>query len=157
MENAWEYWKTEGAMRNSDYPYTATHRNGCPTPSDGDQLEFVKEYGLITGGTTEMLERLANGPLTVGVSAGNRCWRFYKKGVITEAMGCPTKIDHAVVLVGYREEESNSNTAGAVSAYWTIQNSKGTKWGDEGFMKLEVSEGVGVSGINTLVQWVSMK
>lgn len=160
MENAWEYWKTAGAMYYSDYPYTATHRNVCPTPHDGEQLEFVDEYGLVTGGATEMLERLAHGPLTVGVSAGNRCWRFYKKGVITEAMGCPTNIDHAVVLVGYHVQalaKGGSTSTGAVSAYWTIQNSKGTRWGDQGYMKLEVSSGVGVSGINSYVQWVTMK
>ena len=32
--------------------------------------------------------------------------------------------------------------------YWLVQNSWGTSWGDEGFIKIAVEDGKGVSGMN---------
>ena len=50
------------------------------------------------------------------------------------------------------EDCTNSEpTEGGVTtpAFWTIQNSWGSNWGNNGFMNLEVSAGNGVSGINS--------
>ena len=41
-------------------------------------------------------------------------------------------------------------------AHWTIQNSWGTGWGMEGLIKLEVSDGIGTSGVNQLMQSVTV-
>ena len=38
--------------------------------------------------------------------------------------------------------------------YWKIQNSWGTWWGDEGFIRIEIADGYGVCGINSVVEWV---
>jgi len=42
-------------------------------------------------------------------------------------------------------------TSVTTPSFWTIQNSWGTGWGEKGFMHIEVTEGWGVSGINTIV------
>ena len=42
-------------------------------------------------------------------------------------------------------------------AYWTIQNSHGTWWGEDGYARLEFSEGSGVCNINTEVYKVFPK
>ena len=42
-------------------------------------------------------------------------------------------------------------------AYWTIQNSHGTGWGENGYGRIEVSEGVGVCNINTRAYTASPK
>lgn len=38
--------------------------------------------------------------MTIAVSAGNDCWRYYKSGILSRANNCPTRIDHGVVVVG---------------------------------------------------------
>lgn len=43
-----------------------------------------------------------------------------------------------------------------LSNYWKVQNSWGTGWGDEGFIRIEITDGKGVCGINQVVEWVDM-
>ena len=40
--------------------------------------------------------------------------------------------------------------------YWLVQNSWGAGWGDEGFIRIGMSEGDGVCGINAVVEYVDM-
>ena len=46
------------------------------------------------------------------------------------------------------EEKTNGN------AFWKIQNSWGTSWGDDGFIYLAVSGDEGTCGMNQWVEWV---
>ena len=39
---------------------------------------------------------------------------------------------------------------------WLIQNSWGTGWGDSGFIRLKNEGGVGVSGMNQYIKWVTV-
>ena len=40
--------------------------------------------------------------------------------------------------------------------YWKVQNSWGEWWGDDGFILIEITDGYGVCGINSVVEWVEM-
>ena len=57
----------------------------------------------------------------------------------------------------YTDEVESCTTTGGSSgaAEWKIQNSWATGWGESGFMRLEVSGGYGVSGINRVVEYVT--
>lgn len=87
--------------------------------------------GHVTNPTNEyeaLKEALvAFGPQAVSVDASH--WSPYQNGI---ADFCDVAenidIDHAVVLVGYGTE---GNTG-----YWTIKNSWGTMWGEEGYIRL---------------------
>ena len=50
---------------------------------------------------------LKAGPMSIGVAAGNSCWRYYESGVLSSANNCPTSLDHGVAVVGihYPEKE----------------------------------------------------
>lgn len=67
------------------------------------------------------------GPQAISVDASG--WSPYVNGI---ADFCPTDrnidIDHAVVLMGYGEENGVK--------YWTIRNSWGTLWGEDGYIRL---------------------
>lgn len=64
-----------------------SYRNG-----DADNINRIKA-------------KLQDGPLSIAVSAGNHCWRWYSGGVLTSADNCPTGIDHGVALVGYNQKQ----------------------------------------------------
>mmetsp|Transcript_29117 Transcript_29117/g.65996 ORF Transcript_29117/g.65996 Transcript_29117/m.65996 type:complete len:354 (-) Transcript_29117:174-1235(-) len=57
--------------------------------------------------------------------------RHYSSGVYssTTCVGTPDKVNHAVLAVGY-------GTEGGVT-YWTIKNSWGFGWGDNGYFKIQ--------------------
>ena len=85
-------------------------------------------------------------PVNVALSAGNDIFRNYSSGIVTESDGCPTRVDHAVVAVGYGTENGMD--------YYIVRNSWSPTWGDQGFIKIEAIEGkVGVCGINGYVYY----
>lgn len=57
--------------------------------------------------------------MTVAVAAGNSCWRNYSSGILTNAMGCPTGIDHAVTVVAYTA--TTDGTAGETTTETTCE------------------------------------
>lgn len=67
------------------------------------------------------------GPVAVSVDAGD--WSLYNTGVFD---GCKKDaiINHAVVLFGYGKDAASG------AGYWTIKNSWGLDWGEEGKIRL---------------------
>ena len=53
-------------------------------------------------------------------------------------------------------EETTETTVVSDTAYWRIQNSWGTGWGESGFGKYAVEDGQGVCGINVDVDYVTV-
>jgi hypothetical protein len=65
---------------------------------------------------------------------------FYKSGVITSEK-CGTKVNHAVLLIGYGTDSASKKD------YWLLKNSLGTSWGEKGFFKILRTMETGVLGI----------
>lgn len=78
-----------------------------------------------------MIEALVTeGPISVSVDAGT--FKSYSSGVHD---GCNTdspNINHAVVLVGYGVDTT-------FGPYWTIRNSWGPNWGENGYIRIRRS------------------
>jgi len=86
------------------------------------------------------------GPVSIALDASGGAlgilfpWlQFYKKG-IANPKRCTTTLDHAVLLVGYGEENGQK--------YWIIKNSWGAKWGEDGYFRLV--RGIGRCGLNLM-------
>lgn len=237
MSHYWEWTRdNNGAQSNEDYPYEAKTM-ACRNQQGKTAVSQASGWGNARS-LDEMKSRLAEGPMTIAVAAGNDCWRYYSAGILSAANNCPTNIDHGVVLVGLHmpgdgddgdnndgddgdnndgddgdnndgddgdddeqeykrvcrrasraerrarecdgeDETLEPNRRGKLrrcchyvpvefepfqvqndeessQAYWIVQNSWGTRWGDNGFVKLAVEEGVGVSGMNQYVQYVNV-
>ena len=54
-----------------------------------------------------------------------------------------------MTLVGY---ELYTTTDGDTIGAWVLQNSWGDQWGDNGFIKVEATNGLGVCGVNFWIQ-----
>ena len=67
----------------------------------------------------------------------------YHSGIITKKDACPTQVDHAIAAVGWGKE---GNTQ-----YYIVRNSWGTSWGEQGYVRIQTSDGEGVCGINQYV------
>merc|ERR550514_1512830 len=82
-----------------------------------------------------------NGPLVVSFEPAED-FMFYSDGIYSSAGSKPEweRVDHAVLLVGYGEEDGKK--------YWRIQNSWGPDWGEDGFFRMAM--GVDESGVESI-------
>jgi hypothetical protein len=80
------------------------------------------------------------GPISIGVGAGNDAWFHYTSGIIDSIDICKPNLDHAVLLVGYGSENGRD--------YWIVKNTWGSDWGENGYVRILISSGYGVCGVN---------
>merc|ERR1739846_127827 len=81
---------------------------------------------------------LTKAPLAVAIEADKMVFQTYKSGVLTSSK-CGTKLDHAVLAVGYGTEDGQD--------YWLVKNSWNTTWGDQGYIKLGMDDSDGTCGV----------
>ena len=125
MENAFFFVMLHGITEESNYPYMEEEKI-C------SQLlgEFkIFYYNDVPGNCQAVMGALQKQTLTVAVEAYN--WRFYSSGVFDN---CGFYLDHAVVLVGVNTEKG----------YWTIKNSWGKDWGEDGYIRLAMGNTCGL-------------
>jgi cathepsin F len=86
------------------------------------------------------------GPISVAIDASGGGmgillpWLQFYKGGVAKPKKCTDSLDHAVLLVGYGEDNGEK--------YWLVKNSWGEKFGeDSGFFRLH--RGEGTCGVNT--------
>jgi len=114
-------------------PATLLGMSGDTTKvSDGISLG-MRSWERLPENRYEPLMRalVERGPVAVSVSASS--WFPYTHGVFDEC-DKDAVIDHAVVLMAYGEEENKA--IGHTEKWWTIQNSWGPEWGENGHIRL---------------------
>jgi len=125
---------------------------GCSVECDVGKLEkkwradnhhYVGGY---YGGSTEqemMRELVHKGPLVASFEPKNDLM-YYSGGIYTSVPNARAeweRVDHAVLLVGYGEEDGKK--------YWLLQNSWGKGWGENGYFRM--ARGTDESGIESIV------
>jgi len=78
-------------------------------------------------------------PNGILVDADSSYFSSYSSGILNNAAECGTSLDHAVTLVGWGTENGTE--------FWLIKNSWGTTWGEEGYVKLAITDGLGMCGM----------
>ena len=89
---------------------------------------------------SQMKAALAKQPLAVLVDAESRAWNNYTGGVL-DTSSCGTSLDHAVLVTGWGHDSKSGLD------YWMVKNSWGTRWGDKGYIKLAITNGKGICGV----------
>lgn len=114
---------------SSVYPYTSYSGSTGKCQQNLEQqgtasISGYKEVDDNDGadGCNNLQEALLERPISVCVDAA--MWSWLYNGGIYPADECGNDIDHAVLLVGSTPE------------YWLIQNSWGTSWGEDGYIRL---------------------
>ena len=110
MSNYWKMSKEIGSQTNEDYEYEAED-GYCRHQKNKVIASKMKDWGWVTySGTYSNVKRIAtqlqSGPLSIAVSAGNHCWRWYESGILSYKDRCPTKIDHGAALVGLARSDN---------------------------------------------------
>lgn len=125
MDPSFAYIKhTGGIMSEADYPY-----KGIGGKCEADKNKFV---GTVTGckdiskgSETSLQAAVATvGPVSVAINANNK-FQHYKGGIYDEPSCTSRTLNHAVLVVGYGKGKSE---------YWTVKNSWGTSWGQNGYI-----------------------
>jgi len=139
---AYDYIWDNGLETEKDYPYS-----GGSTYCSDDLRKYVvtiSHYWDVAHENSTQLQAALNyvGPISISVGAGNNAWFNYQGGIIDDINVCKPNLDHAVVLVGYGQDDKTKQE------YWLVKNSWGTDWGENGYVRILISPGYGVCGVN---------
>mmetsp|Transcript_73153 Transcript_73153/g.174330 ORF Transcript_73153/g.174330 Transcript_73153/m.174330 type:complete len:525 (+) Transcript_73153:106-1680(+) len=127
-----------GLETEQDYPY-AGRNNQCQAKSAAER-SFIGGYKTISKDETQIAQALMQyGPLAIGINA--MPMQLYRRGILDlPGFLCPARLDHGVTIVGFGSTPKD---------YWTIKNSWGARWGEEGYLR--IARGKGACGLNHMV------
>lgn len=140
MSNAFEYAADHPLMSKHDYPYVGHSEGACYENKEIGITKVSSYINVIPNNVEQLKIAVSQGPVTAAVGSSDAAFLFYSGGIIHQEV-CSDLLDYAVTIVGYDKEDDGTE-------YWLIKNSMGTSWGDYGFGKIAITDGVGVCGIN---------
>uniref|UniRef100_A0A3Q0KPV9 SmCL2-like peptidase (C01 family) n=1 Tax=Schistosoma mansoni TaxID=6183 RepID=A0A3Q0KPV9_SCHMA len=127
MNNAFRYVEKDGIQSEESYPYLT--KEGKCQHIKSTSLTYSKSIIEIKLNDEEQLKYVLyeHGPVSAGINVEQQFMR-YKSGIYQSQSCSSTEVNHAVLIVGYGEENGVQ--------YWTIKNSWGTSWGEEGYVRM---------------------
>lgn len=152
---AGKYAKDFGAVEESCYPYLGVNAPctlQCQNPTRWHVSDYRYVGGYYGASTVELMQQelVNHGPLAVSFEVYDD-FLHYSGGVYTHSatkglLGFNPFVitNHVVLIVGYGEDNG--------IPYWTVKNSWGTTWGENGFFRIlrGSSEKGGECGIESL-------
>ena len=139
MDNAFKYAMSTPLTTEANYPYTAMFHTTCSYAGNG-VVSVLSYADVAVNDPTALKNAIATGPVSVAIEADTTVFQSYTGGIITSA-GCGTTLDHAVLAVGWGSENGQE--------YWIIKNSWSSSWGENGFIRLAIVDGLGICGVQT--------
>jgi len=124
------YLEKTGLPPEEYYPYTATNGK-CSNATDGWQEKTYKigDWGSVSRDLASLKAALVKyGPLPTAMMVYED-FMHYKSGIYSHVTGRRLG-GHAILLIGYSDEEK----------YFIVKNSWGTKWGENGFFRIDYSQ-----------------
>ncbi|XP_057653832.1 procathepsin L-like [Diorhabda carinulata] len=119
------YVQENGVSTENEYPYRDKQMS-CKPSTEKIKINFIT-YDYINGTEEDLRKALETyGPISVSMYVDARL-RLYTEGIWYEKW-CSDISNHAMLLIGYGTERGQD--------YWLIKNSWGTKWGEDGYLKV---------------------
>ena len=127
---AYQYARDNGINTEEDYPYHP--RNGRCKFDDSNTVFKISTYIELPAKDEEGLTNkvATEGPISVGIDAGQTSFQLYHSGVYYEA-NCHEnefRLNHSVLVVGYGADGNEE--------FYMVKNSWGTGWGMDGYIKM---------------------
>jgi len=114
-------------------PALAPKCSDCKPLSVQPKWHKASEFGFLVGEDAMQREILARGPISCCMFLPDDFMYGYTGGVYVTTQGATTEDDrceHNIAVVGWGYDEASK------LGYWTIQNSFGTVWGENGFFRI---------------------
>ncbi|GMP47482.1 hypothetical protein CsSME_00015186 [Camellia sinensis var. sinensis] len=113
--------------------------NGCGGGSM-DTAFFNLSNKTIASQQKALLQAVPNQPISIAIEVSGSNFKFYSSGVFIG--NCGTNFDHVVTVIGYGATSDGTK-------YWLVKNSWGSRWGENGYMKIkrDVTANEGLCGI----------
>ncbi|KAH8850203.1 Cathepsin L-like proteinase [Schistosoma japonicum] len=127
MNNAFRYVEKYGIQSEESYPYLT--KEGECQPIKSSPLTYSKSIIEIKSNDEEQLKYVLYeyGPVSAGINVEQQFMR-YKNGIYHSKSCSSADVNHAVLIVGYGEENGIQ--------YWIIKNSWGIEWGENGYARI---------------------
>jgi len=118
----------KGINTEADYAYESGDGSKHRCRYDATKTTLtISSYTEYARGEELMTNTLATeGPLSVGIDAGQRSFQHYSSGIYYEPNCHKLLLNHAVLAVGYGSTDDGD--------YYIVKNSWGTSWGDSGYV-----------------------
>jgi len=131
---AFEYVIDNGIELYSTYPYTGKQGSCKYNASSIVSPTPLKSYvDINSGDCNALITGIQQSPVAIAFDASGAAFQFYKGGVFSN---CGTTLTHAVLLTGYTINDGKG--------YYTLENSWGTGWGEQGFFQLALGNTCGI-------------
>lgn len=138
MTNVFNYLKSSKIQPLSTYPY-AGRQQSCKYSAAKGILGTTGYTNVAKNSNTALKAAIAKQPVSVAIAATASVFRLYKTGILSSS-SCGTRLNHAVLAVGYGTQNGQN--------YFIIKNSWGTSWGEKGYVRiLDNGSGAGICGI----------
>ena len=109
----------------SDWEHCHQEQNGCKIVPGSTPTSYTN----VPQTEAALLAAVAQQPVSIAMDASCPGFMQYAGGLWTE--DCGTKIDHALLVVGYGVDEASGKP------FWKVKNSWGEGWGEDGYVRLQ--------------------
>jgi cathepsin L len=129
-------------MTDSSYPYNSgfgnSHFDECTYDAADGVMNTESWYYVTARDTNALKTAIQTGPVSVAIDASANSFQSYSRGVYSD---CGTRVDHAVLAVGYGMDGD--------TPYWVVKNSWSDTWGQDGYVwiAMDSSSSKGTCGI----------
>ena len=139
MDSAFKYMINNKQCNETDYPYVSgvTESKGT-CHACYEFTHFSSCYDVIPNNQVSLKNAVLKNPVVIGIEADTYYFQSYSSGILTSEL-CGTTIDHAVEIVGFGIDNGVK--------YWSVRNSWGEDWGENGYFRILRTDSTNDEGI----------
>jgi len=137
-----------GVCSEDDYPYAEKNHLLCKRNCKPVSGTKVHNFVDVESNDAAIREAVSQQPVSIAIQANQQVFQFYQSGVF-DSTECGNGVDHGVLMVGYGTDADTGLD------YYTIKNSWGDSWGEDGFIRMgrETEDPLGPCGLYQLVSY----
>lgn len=142
-DSAFKYMINNGQCTDASYPYTSgvSKTAGTCHACTKASVSYSSCSDVKANDQVSLKGAVALKPVVIAIEADTYYFQSYQSGILTSTK-CGTNLDHAVEIVGYGEDNGTK--------YWTVRNSWGPTWGENGYVRILRSDStndIGICGV----------